>query len=72
MPRDQAIHDADRVAYFKGTTKALWEAVKLDGVEVKAYFPWSKWFTLCLCLVVTMREVFLYIDGIIYRFLGQF
>jgi len=41
MPRDQALNDSARVNYFKGTTQALLDAVIEDGVDVRAYFPWS-------------------------------
>jgi beta-glucosidase len=41
MPREQAIKDTDRVNYFKGTTRSLLAAINEDGVDVRAYFPWS-------------------------------
>ncbi|KAF8064822.1 beta-glucosidase [Lyophyllum atratum] len=41
MPLEQAIIDTDRVNYFRGTTAALLAAVNDDGVDVRAYFPWS-------------------------------
>lgn len=41
MPLEQAIIDTDRVNYFRGTTTALLAAMNEDGVEIKAYFPWS-------------------------------
>jgi len=41
MPREQALLDTDRVNYFRGTTAALLAAVNEDGVDVRAYFPWS-------------------------------
>ncbi|KAG9125499.1 Beta-glucosidase 1B [Ceratobasidium sp. 392] len=36
-----ALADKDRVDYFTGNTKALVDAVFVDGVEIKSYFPWS-------------------------------
>ncbi|GLB39494.1 putative glycosyl hydrolase 1 family protein [Lyophyllum shimeji] len=41
MPLEQVLVDTDRVNYFRGTTAALLAAVNEDGVDVKAYFPWS-------------------------------
>jgi len=41
IPREQALVDTDRVNYFRGTTAALLAAIHEDGVEIKAYFPWS-------------------------------
>lgn len=40
-PLEEALQDHDRVNYFKGTTAALKAAVLGDGVDMKAYFPWS-------------------------------
>jgi hypothetical protein len=39
---EQAIHDTDRVDYYKGYTNALLEAINIDGVNVKGYFAWSE------------------------------
>lgn len=41
MPLEQALVDTDRINYFRGTTAALLAAVNEDGVDVRAYFPWS-------------------------------
>lgn len=41
MTVDQALQDYDRVEYFRGMTAAVYAAVLEDGVDVKAYFPWS-------------------------------
>ncbi|KAF9450197.1 glycoside hydrolase family 1 protein [Macrolepiota fuliginosa MF-IS2] len=41
IPVEEAVHDTDRVNYFKGYTQALLEAVNIDGVNVKGYFAWS-------------------------------
>lgn len=42
MNADEAVKDFDRVHYFQGTTKALLDAVNVDGVDIRAYFPWSE------------------------------
>lgn len=36
-----AIHDTARVAYFRGYTNALVQAINQDGVDVRSYFAWS-------------------------------
>ncbi|KAF8478828.1 glycoside hydrolase family 1 protein [Gautieria morchelliformis] len=41
MPLAQALQDDDRVEYFRGYAEALLAAVTEDGVDIKAYFPWS-------------------------------
>ncbi|KAK0229748.1 glycoside hydrolase family 1 protein [Armillaria nabsnona] len=41
MPLEQALLDHDRVQYFRGTTSALLAAIHEDGVDIRAYFPWS-------------------------------
>ncbi|KXN91793.1 Beta-glucosidase 1A [Leucoagaricus sp. SymC.cos] len=40
-PVEEAIHDTDRVEYFKGYTQTLLEAINVDKVDVKGYFAWS-------------------------------
>ncbi|KAG2739879.1 glycoside hydrolase family 1 protein [Suillus brevipes Sb2] len=40
-PIEDALQDNDRVNYFKGITASLKAAVLEDGVDVRAYFPWS-------------------------------
>ncbi|KAG2123266.1 glycoside hydrolase family 1 protein [Suillus clintonianus] len=40
-PIEEALQDKDRVNYFKGVTASLKAAVLEDGVDVRAYFPWS-------------------------------
>ena len=42
MPREVAIADKDRVHYFEGTTRSLLAAIREDGVDIRAYFPWSE------------------------------
>ena len=41
MPLEQALEDTDRVEYFRGMTDAITKAVLDDGVDIRAYFPWS-------------------------------
>lgn len=41
-PLEEALQDHDRVAYFKGVTNALLDAVVEDGVDVRSYFAWSE------------------------------
>ena len=38
---DKSLHDPDRTAYFANNLRALWEAVREDGVDVRGYFGWS-------------------------------
>ncbi|KAG1896511.1 glycoside hydrolase family 1 protein [Suillus fuscotomentosus] len=40
-PIEEALQDNDRVNYFKGNTASIKAAVLEDGVDVRAYFPWS-------------------------------
>ena len=35
------VKDTDRVEYFRGNTDALLKAKFEDGVDIRAYFPWS-------------------------------
>jgi beta-glucosidase/6-phospho-beta-glucosidase/beta-galactosidase len=50
---EEALQDNDRVNYFKGITDALKDAVLEDGVDVRAYFPWSMY-----CSRLHQDEVF--------------
>ncbi|THH17026.1 hypothetical protein EW146_g3713 [Bondarzewia mesenterica] len=43
---EQALHDADRMEYFQGMTATLLATAVEDGVDIKAYFPWSGCLTL--------------------------
>lgn len=45
LPIEEALHDGPRVHYFEGTTKALLDAITIDGVDVRSYFPWSECFS---------------------------
>ncbi|KAJ3562816.1 hypothetical protein NP233_g9340 [Leucocoprinus birnbaumii] len=56
MPREQAVVDTDRVNYFRGTTASLLAAINEDGVDVRAYFPWS------------LLDNFEWADGYVTRF----
>ncbi|KAF9493202.1 beta-glucosidase 1A [Pleurotus eryngii] len=38
---EEAIHDGDRVEYYRAYSQALLDAVCTDGVDVKGYFGWS-------------------------------
>lgn len=42
MPKEQALLDNDRIQYFRGTTSVLLSAILDDGVDLRAYFPWSE------------------------------
>lgn len=55
IPVEQAVHDIDRVEYFKGYTQALLDAVNVDGVIVKGYFAWSEPF---LRLLIGPNDLF--------------
>jgi beta-glucosidase/6-phospho-beta-glucosidase/beta-galactosidase len=41
LPISEAVHDHDRVEYFRGATDSLYKAMYEDGVEIRSYFPWS-------------------------------
>ncbi|KAF6758049.1 beta-glucosidase [Ephemerocybe angulata] len=41
MPVEEAVKDYDRIHYFQGTTKALLDAINVDDVDIRSYFPWS-------------------------------
>ncbi|TFL07688.1 glycoside hydrolase family 1 protein [Pterulicium gracile] len=55
-PMPHVLHDEERVHYFRGTTSSLRAAMFEDGVDVKAYFPWS------------LLDNFEWADGYITRF----
>jgi beta-glucosidase len=38
---EEALHDTDRLEYYKGNVEALLKAVREDGVDVRSYFAWS-------------------------------
>ncbi|KAJ3732805.1 glycoside hydrolase family 1 protein [Lentinula guzmanii] len=56
MPLEEALNDTDRVHYFEGTTRVLQQAIHEDGVDVRAYFPWS------------LLDNFEWADGYVTRF----
>ncbi|PPQ70986.1 hypothetical protein CVT24_009941 [Panaeolus cyanescens] len=41
LPLEQALHDTDRINYFRGYTRALTEAVLEDGADIRSYLAWS-------------------------------
>lgn len=62
MTVEQAIQDYDRVEYFRGMTAAIYGAKMEDGVDVRAYFPWSAWpsslfLELCGKLILELYQV---------------
>ncbi|KIK67858.1 glycoside hydrolase family 1 protein [Collybiopsis luxurians FD-317 M1] len=56
MSLEQAVKDNDRVHYFEGTTRVLLQAIHEDGVDIRAYFPWS------------LLDNFEWADGYVTRF----
>ncbi|CAL1710086.1 unnamed protein product [Somion occarium] len=55
-PVEEALHDDDRVQYYRGVTDSLIKAVNEDGVDVRAYFAWS------------LLDNFEWADGYVTRF----
>ncbi|KZP20343.1 glycoside hydrolase family 1 protein [Athelia psychrophila] len=53
---EDALADGDRVHYYQGTTRALVQSVHEDGVDIRAYFPWS------------LLDNFEWADGYVTRF----
>lgn len=41
MTIEEAVHDTDRVEYYKGYIGAMLDAYA-EGVDVRSYFAWSK------------------------------
>jgi beta-glucosidase len=41
LPIKEALLDHDRIEYFRGTTNGLLSAIHEDGIDIRAYFPWS-------------------------------
>ncbi|KAF7976929.1 hypothetical protein HWV62_5340 [Athelia sp. TMB] len=56
MPLEDALADKDRVKYYEGTTRVLVQSIHDDGVDVRAYFPWS------------LLDNFEWADGYVTRF----
>lgn len=56
MPLEQALNDTDRIHYFEGTTGVLLQAIHEDGIDIRAYFPWS------------LLDNFEWADGYVTRF----
>jgi len=42
LPIDLAVHDTDRVEYFRGNCEALLTAITEDRVDIQSYFGWSE------------------------------
>lgn len=51
QPIEAALHDVDRIEYFRGYTNALLEAIQKDGVDVRSYFAWSAYWNSFLCFL---------------------
>ncbi|KAF9258336.1 glycoside hydrolase family 1 protein [Marasmius fiardii PR-910] len=56
LPLEDALKDTDRENYFRGQTESLLKAITEDGVDVRAYFPWS------------LLDNFEWADGYVTRF----
>ncbi|KZT10298.1 glycoside hydrolase family 1 protein [Laetiporus sulphureus 93-53] len=41
LPREEVLHDVDRIEYFEGYANAMLQAATEDGVPVNGYFGWS-------------------------------
>ena len=57
MPLAQAVHDRDRIEYFRGMTAALLAAATEDNVPIKAYFPWSASFYFIFLLFFFLASI---------------
>ena len=61
---DGSIHDSYRIDYLRQHFKAMWEAVRLDGVELMGYTSWA-----CIDLVsegtkqMSKRYGYVYVDA---------
>ena len=38
---EEIVRDYDRIHYYQGATKALFDAINFDGVDIRSYFAWS-------------------------------
>lgn len=54
MTIEEAVHDVDRVDYYKGYVGAVLDAYA-EGVDVRSYFAWSEHFRLSLRFVCTLQ-----------------
>jgi beta-glucosidase len=41
LPVEEAVHDTDRLDYFKGYTEMIARAISEDGVKIAGCFGWS-------------------------------
>lgn len=41
LPIEKAIHDKERIDYYRGYLKEVVEAINNDGVDIRGYFAWS-------------------------------
>ncbi len=64
LEEDGSIHDSYRIDYLRQHFKAMWEAVRLDGVELMGYTSWA-----CIDLVsegtkqMSKRYGYVYVDA---------
>lgn len=40
LPVEEAIHDTDRVNYYKGAIASTLEAAKTEGIKIRGIYPW--------------------------------
>jgi beta-glucosidase len=38
---EDIVRDYDRIHYYQGATRALFDAINYDGVDIRSYFAWS-------------------------------
>lgn len=65
---EDALQDNDRVNYFKGITNALKNAMLEDGVDVRAYFPWSMYCSHFIKMKFSYISVLLLHEGFVDNF----
>lgn len=54
LPLLDALEDTDRVEYYSGVLDCMMDAIYEDGVDLRAYFPWSfldnfEWADVSIC-----------------------